>query len=105
MEKKLVKYYLKYLKYLFQDEGDTLRYKDDFMVQTYTHVQLHRHLSSSAVSLKLSLWHNEFHIETSYQGERLNMFEQKMGMMANNVRGKSGFDCSICHKTWLTSKY
>lgn len=55
MENKLVKYYLKYLKYLFQDEGDMLKNKTTFMVQTFLYMQLHRHLSSSAVLLKLSV--------------------------------------------------
>lgn len=55
MENKLVKYYLKYLKYLFQDEGDMLKNKATFMVQTFLYMQLHRHLSSSAVLLKLSV--------------------------------------------------
>lgn len=40
MDKKAVRNYLKYLKYLFQEEGDMLKNKAAFMVQTYTHMQL-----------------------------------------------------------------
>lgn len=80
MDKKAVRNYLKYLKYLFQEEGDMLKNKAAFMVQTYTHMQLPWHLSSSAflVNISVTQWFPE---RTSYHGERLNMLKEKMGML------------------------
>lgn len=102
MEKKVVGCYLKYFKYLFQEKGDMLKKKGAFMVQTYSYVQLHWHLSSSAVLLKLSVaqWIPQQNI---LPGRKTEHIGGANGNDANNVWGKSAFDFSVCHNMWLVN--